>query len=126
MSDKGRMRIKISNRAFTLVELMVAAFILLFAISGMLVAFVSSTLLNESNNNLVIAVNDAQFVLEQIKGVAYTSISSYSAPTFTSLSSETITLSRNVGTRIAEVTVNVSWSERGSTRNFSLSTRISS
>jgi prepilin-type N-terminal cleavage/methylation domain-containing protein len=116
----------INDKGFNLVELMIASGILLIVLSGLMVTFVYGILLNESNNNLVIATNDAQYVLEQIKGLAYSAISSYPAPTFYNLNNETITLSRSIGTRIAEVTVDVSWTERQRQRSFRLSTRIAS
>lgn len=112
------------KRAFTLSELMLATAILVIAITGMLAAFVGCLLLNESNNNLVKATNDAQYVLEQVKGLAYDNINAYVSPAFNNLNSETITLNRAVGAKIAEVTVNVAWVERQKNRNFSLSTRI--
>lgn len=115
---------RLSVKALTLLELMIASAILLIAICGLLFSFVSCILMNESNNNLVIAANDAQYVLEQIKALPYDSISAYSAPEFNNLNNEEITLSRSVGSAIADITVNVNWSERNRNKSFSLSTRI--
>ncbi len=111
-------------KGFTLSELMIAAAILLIAVLGLLAAFINCMLLNESNNNLVTAVNDAQYILEQLKGLSYSEIAAYTPPVLNNLSNETISLSRSIGTRIAEVTVDVSWTERQRSRNFQLSTRI--
>lgn len=111
-------------KGFTLSELMIAAAILLIAVLGLLAAFINCMLLNESNNNLVTAVNDAQYILEQLKGLSYSEIAAYTPPVLNNLSNETISLSRSIGTRIAEVTVGVSWTERQRSRNFQLSTRI--
>lgn len=112
------------KKGFTLSELMIAMAILLVAISGLLFVFINCILLNQSNNNMIVASNDAQYVLEQIKGLAYSSIGTYVAPTFTNLENETVTLTRSIGVDITEVTVNVSWTERQRQRNVSLSTRF--
>jgi Tfp pilus assembly protein PilV len=112
------------NKGFTLSELMIATAILLVAILSLLAALINTILLNESNNNLVMAVNDAQYVLEQMKGLPYSQIASFTPPTFNNLNNETITLSQSPGTKITEVTVNVSWTERQRNRNFQLSTRF--
>lgn len=112
------------TKGLTLLELMIAAAILLVVISGLLACFVYCILMNESNNNLVIAVNDIQRVLEEIRGLAYDDIASYTAPSFTNLNNETVTLTRSLGSSIGEVTVDVSWIERQRQRNFQISTRI--
>lgn len=117
-----------NNRAFTLTELMLAVAILMVAITGLLATFVYCILLNQSNNNLVIATNDAQYVLEQIKGLAYTDtnsyIDNYDPHTFTNLNNEHAIPHRHEGTNIKEITVNITWDERQAQRNFSLTTKI--
>ena len=119
----------INCKGFSLIEVMVATAILLIILSGLLLAFVYCILLNQSNNNLVIAANDAQYVLEEIKGLAYSGISNFinnfNPSQFSNLNNEIITFPNpNIGTAIAEVTVDVSWIERQRQRNFQLSTRI--
>ncbi len=112
---------------FTLAELLLAAAILLIAISASLAAFVNCLLLNESNNNRVIAANDAQYVLEQIKGVDYDDIDIYAHPEFTNLSNETVSVSgltTEIVSGLKEIGVTISWTERGKNRSFTLSTRI--
>ncbi len=116
--------IKFSSKGFTLLELLTAAAILLVVISGLLLTFVYCIVLNESNNNLAKATNDAQYVLEQIKSLPYEEISSYTPPAFNNLQNETIILNRTIGTTISQITVNVRWNERNAQKNFSLSTRI--
>lgn len=109
-------------------ELMIAVAILLVAILSLLAAFINCILLNESNNNLGLAAKDAQYVLEQIKGLAYSDIATYTAPAFTNLTGEAITLTRLTLARpkgdLTEVTVKVSWTERQRNRDVSVSTRI--
>ena len=53
---------KSSSKGFTLIELMISVAILLIVISALFVTFVYCILMNESNNNLVKVVNDAQYV----------------------------------------------------------------
>ncbi len=112
------------RRGFTLLELMVTVAILVFAIGGLFTSFMYSALLRETSANLVKASTDAQFVLEQMKGVSYSALSAYVPPALNSLPNENVTLQKNIGARIAEVTVNVSWTERGRNRNFALTTRF--
>ena len=124
MMRQPALLMRLSVKALTLLELMVASAILLIAICGLLVTFVSCILMNESNDNLVLAINDAQYVLEQIKALPYNSISVYSAPELNNLNNESITLGRTVGSAIANITVNVNWTERQRNKAVSLSTRI--
>lgn len=94
--------------------------------------FVYCLLLNESNNNLTIAAGDAQYVLEELsemKGTQYSQIDEYIASfnqsRFTNLNNETVAFPNPVyGAYTTEVTVNVSWAERGRTRDFAISTRL--
>lgn len=125
-TDLPAPQMKSHSKGFSLIELVVSIAILLIAISGLLVTFISCILMNESNSNLVTAVNDAQYVLEQIKGLAYDDIDAYTPPTFTNLYNETIPQPTTVeiASGIKEVTVSVNWTERQRNRAFVLSTRI--
>jgi len=109
-------------KGFTLLELMLGVAILLITICGLLFALVFCLLLNDTSNNLVIATNDAQYILEQIKALSYNDIPSYTPPNFNNLPAETITLVRNVQGNITTVTINVNWQERQNARSFLLST----
>ncbi len=113
-----------SSKGFTLLELLIASTILLFAISGLLYAFVSAQVMSESNRNLVTAANDAQFVLEQMKNLSYSQLGAYALPAFTHLNDETLTLTRTIGPKTADVTVTVNWTERQRSRSFQLATRF--
>lgn len=117
----GRRR---TARGFTLIELMITVGIIVFAVAGLFSSFVHAVLLNESTDNLVKAANDAQYVLEQMKGVAYGSLGAYVPPSLNSLPGESIAVQQNPQSRISEVTVNVSWTERNRNRSFALSTRF--
>jgi hypothetical protein len=114
----------LSVTGLTLLELMITSAILLIAICGLLVTFASCILMNESNDNLVVAANDAQYVLEEIKALPYADIQDYSPPALDNLQGEAITLNKDIGTQITEVTVNVNWTERQRNKAVSLSTRI--
>lgn len=113
-----------NKRGFTLAELILTVAITLLVITGSALSFVHLMFLADSSVNLTIAANDAQYILEQLKGVAYGEISSYSAPVFYNLPGEAVTLSRSVGANLATLTVDVNWLERNQARNFSLSTCI--
>lgn len=103
---------------------MVAVAITLLVITGAALSFAQLMFLADSSVNLTIAATDAQYILEQLRGLAYGSISSYVAPVFYNLPNEAVTLTRNVGSNLADITVAVSWQERNQARNFSLSTYI--
>jgi prepilin-type N-terminal cleavage/methylation domain-containing protein len=115
-----------SSEGFTLLELLITLAILLLVSTGLLLGFISCIFLNETNTSLIIAANDAQFVLEQLKSSPYDQINNYTVPlSFNyTLNNETINLTRQVGTRLANITVEVDWNERTRPRNFQISTRI--
>ena len=102
-------------RGFTLVELMLTMAIAVIAISSSLAVYVNCMFLNESNKNLVIAVSDAQYILEEIKGLPdpYNDVATYSPSQFSNLNGETISLQRTVkasGTKDISLTLDLSLS----------------
>ena len=103
---------------------MIGVVILLVVLSGCLLTFIHCAVLNDSSQNLTTAINDAQYVLEQIRGLAYSNISSYVLPSLNNLPSETMTLDRTIGASMATITVHVSWQERLRSRTFSLTTYV--
>jgi hypothetical protein len=108
---------------------MVGSAILIIAICGLLYAYISCALLNESNRQLMVAANDSQRVLEQMKGLAYNQINNFintfDPASFTNLNNESVTFpSPNIGTKISTVTVDVGWINRGRVRHFQLTTRF--
>ncbi len=58
---------KLSNKGFTLSELLLAAAILAFVLSGLLLLFINCIILNEANRNLSVATSHAQYIMEEIK-----------------------------------------------------------
>ncbi|MFC1674366.1 prepilin-type N-terminal cleavage/methylation domain-containing protein [Candidatus Omnitrophota bacterium] len=115
---------KRSDKAFTLIEILITMVILLIVITGLLLTFFNCIILNEGNSNTVIAVNDAQFVLEEVKGLAYTHIPVYSPPDFSNLNNEDVDYDYDVGVSVTEVTVTISWNDRLRQRSIELATRF--
>lgn len=114
---KNIMRSK--GKGFTLIELLLGVAIVAFTISGTLLSFVYLVILNNASSNLVVAANNAQYVLEEMSDLAYSQLSGY---TPTQVPNLNITLSRDIGTALATVTVTVNWTENNNAKNFSLST----
>jgi len=121
---------KLSNKGFSLLELMFGVSILLVVVIALLSAYINCMLLNESSRNLTTAANDAQFVLEQLKGLDYATRiatnfpSGFTLPTFTNLINEQVAFdpAPTIGDSISKITVKVSWTERQKSRSFSLAT----
>lgn len=117
---------KSSDKSFTLIELMMAVFILLTLIIGLVYMYSSCMLLNTETLESVRAANDAQYTLEQIKGLAYDNINSYTPAVFSSLKEETVNIViTQINPKLKEITINVNWSGRNSIpKAFSLPTRV--
>ena len=64
----------LSLTGFTLAEVILAAAILAFVLSGLLALFISCALLNEANRNRSVAMSHAQYVMEEIKNTDFGSI----------------------------------------------------
>lgn len=118
------------KKSLTLVELMISAVLFLVVISGLLSTFVACMLLTRANSHLVIAVDDAQYLLEEVKGLSYNDIilaylnANYPASHFSNLDNESISFDINTVSGLKEVIVTVDWDERGTNREFRLHTRI--
>ncbi len=110
---------------FTLMELMIAAGILAFAIVGLMGTYISGSLMGVANRGLVIAATDAQYVLEKLKDTTYADIASYTDTNFTNLDNESIAVNVTAGTNEKDVAVNVAWTEGGRQRSYVLTTKIS-
>jgi prepilin-type N-terminal cleavage/methylation domain-containing protein len=121
------MRKKRTIRGFTLAELLVAAAILALAVTGLLQLLIVCLLSNTANNNLAVAVNDAQYMLETVKGLPYSSVSACTFPafSFTNLADEQVSSPTCTNeNKMTKVTVGVTWKERNAPKSFQLSTRI--
>jgi prepilin-type N-terminal cleavage/methylation domain-containing protein len=62
---------RLSNRGFTLAELLLAAAILALVLTGLLSVFVSCIIFNETNRNLTIAYAAAQAKAEEVKNTTF-------------------------------------------------------
>ncbi|MHB8155621.1 MAG: type IV pilus modification PilV family protein [Candidatus Omnitrophota bacterium] len=119
---------KLNRKGFSLIETMIGVFVLLVSILAALSGFLGSMFLNNSSNNLTTAVNDAQYVLEQVKGLDYATCiqnlpnACYTIPTFINLPGETAAFDpapTTIGS-LRKITVKISWQDKGQTRSFSL------
>lgn len=63
-----------NNQGFTLAELMMAAFILVFVLSGLLLLFTNCMLLNDASRNLSVATSHGEYVLEQVSATTFTGL----------------------------------------------------
>lgn len=117
---------KALRKGFTLAELLISLTILALVISGILQLLIVCLLANTTNNNLVIASNDAQYVLETIKGLPYGDVASCSFPSFSfnNLIDENVATACTGENRMTKVTVTVTWKDRNVQKSFALSTRI--
>jgi Tfp pilus assembly protein PilV len=123
---KSSVRQKGSNAGFTLMELMITAAILIIAITGLLAAFISAAMLSQANHNKVIAVNDAQYVLEKLRDMTYNDLSSHTETDFTNLNldNELMNVVVSEASGVKTLIVNVTWTERQKTESFSITTQI--
>lgn len=126
-----------NTKGFTLPELLLASAILAFALSSILLAFISCFFLNEMNRNLSLATTHGEFVLEEIKDTPFSSIASKIGSNYwdwnqtsieskglASLPSETIDTSVS-GVTLLDIVVTMNWKDRSiRDRNVSLETLI--
>lgn len=113
------------RKGFTLIGLVIALAISAFVIISSLGVFVNAIFLNEISRNRVTAISDAQFVLEEIKRLAYNNINAFVPTQPANLPGEVITVNRaDIDTNIKGVTVTVVWNEKQRPRTYQLYTRI--
>jgi len=129
--------VKRKRKGFTLLELLLASVILAVALSVLLLEFLSCAVLSEAARNLTRAVAHAQYVMEDIKNTTFINIKSkidngdwdwdsadISNEGLTPLRNEIIDTSVS-GTDLLDVTVNVSWQNKGGRSQYtSLETLI--
>ena len=116
---------KIANpRGFTLIEVMIALFVLMVGLLG--AAGVATTIINGNTlgKEITTATTLAQDKMEELKGTAYASITS-GADTQESIYTRTWTITSDspaAGMKAIEVVVTFPW--RGATRNVTLRTLV--
>jgi prepilin-type N-terminal cleavage/methylation domain-containing protein len=125
--EKVPARQKQSNAGFTLMELMIAVAILVVAITGLLSAIISASLLGQANHNKVIAVNDAQYVLEKLIDGTYVDLVSHADADFTdlNLNNESVYVGVSESSSVKTATVYVNWTDRQKAQSFNITTQIS-
>lgn len=144
---KSRNRVR-DLRGFTLMELLIAASILVFTLVGLLALFITCIFLNRSNRNLTVAITQAEQILEEIKSLDFYSIVGNYNNTWNSaaipvkwpvlitnslLDYESITISSAYvapGTSLLDIKVAITWIDRrvstttSNTRSIALNTLI--
>ncbi len=123
---------KLSDKGFTLVEVMLATAILVFVLSSLLLVFINCIILNESSRNLTVAVSHAEFALEEIKSWDFSNITigstswNITSIGLTPLNSETLVITlTGAGTNPKNITANVIWKDRiVSNRSLALETLL--
>ena len=121
--------IRFYKKGFTLIEAMFGVFILVIGLVGAQQGIIACMLLNVSNNNLTVAANDAQYVMEQIKDLDYDtciaqdfSNGCYTFPTFNNLMDEAVTHANVAVGTMRQVTITIQWTERQGQKEYSLAT----
>ena len=138
----------IIKKGFTLVELLMAAAILAFAMSGILLMFINCAFLNQANRNNSIATIHAETAMEYIKSQTFSTIQNHlctsgvsPVPVTWSLDPATLNLSGLTSESInatttqtccsrspldwLDITVRVEWEAQNKTRSLELRTSIS-
>ncbi len=122
-------RARSSKKGISLAEVMIAAVLFVGVVTSLLVGLTACIILTQSNSNLIIAAADAQYILEEVKSLAYSDITlaylnaNYPSNLFNNLDNEAISF-QVTGAGVREVVVDVDWVERGTNKQFRLSTRI--
>ena len=127
---------KHKRRAFTLSELLLAVAIIVVVLCALLLTLVTCFLLDEANRNRSIAMTHAQFVLEDIRDAAFTTVrdsgdtqwdwgtTTIESNGLTSLDNESVDVEVS-GTELLDVTVTVNWQDRGQRdRSVTVETKI--
>jgi type II secretory pathway pseudopilin PulG len=111
---------KRTNSGFTLLELMIAAAIIIVALAGLLSTYVACFELNETTRNTNLALNAAQKTLEEVRSSTFSGIATaYNGYNFSvSGMSENVSLGHvyvdNTSTSLLNITVGVCWKQKGS------------
>lgn len=113
------MRHKLNKYSFTLMELMLAATILVVALVGLLATYVGCFTINETAKNLTLAINAAQQKLEEIRDYNFYKIyEDYNNTTFevSEIPDSDAEGSVNIDDTdpdLIKITVSVCWQQRG-------------
>lgn len=103
---------------FTLMELMIAAMVLVIALTGIITAYVVSSNLNATSRNLTITMNWIQGEMERIRHLPFTQISTKDGSSFeiagiADADSEGVIEVDNSNANLLVITMTVCWRQRG-------------
>ncbi|MEW5758389.1 MAG: prepilin-type N-terminal cleavage/methylation domain-containing protein [Candidatus Omnitrophota bacterium] len=76
------MKIKKINSGFTLIEVLVAAGILVFCLCGLLVTYIGCFILNETSRNTTIALSGARTKMEELKQETFDNLLNHNGEVF--------------------------------------------
>ncbi len=108
------------NKGFTLLELMIAAAIIIFCLAGMLATFVACLEMDETTKNMELALNSAQDVLEDIRNTPITSVESiyngftFQVPELAAGSSQGYVYVDDSDPKLLDVVIGVCWQQKNS------------
>ena len=109
----------INEKGFNLVELMIAAAILVIVLSGILATYIGCFEVISTAKNLNLAINAAQRKIEEIRDYSFSEIySDYNNQTFvvneiTSGNSKGVIYVDNSDSDLLKITISVCWRQRG-------------
>lgn len=110
---------KLWDKGFTLIEVMIATAILVTVLCGILATYIACFELISTSKNLTLAINSAQRKIEEIRNYSFSGISTdYNWTTFT-VDEITLENSRgivyvdNSNPDLLEITISVCWRQRG-------------
>ena len=113
---------KRANQGLTLVEILMVMLLLIVVVVGFLGVFIVSFALGEHSRNVVVALNDASSVMEDMRNIVFASLPALypdgvAVAGYANLPSETVVVEyTNIGADAVTANVVVSWTERS--RNF--------
>lgn len=106
------------KKGLTLVEVLVAIFVLTIGVAGLIASFNASSKQIRSSNNIFLASRLAQGKIEELKNMAYADLIDGTVDYDTSLiggytATRTWAITTLVANGYKEIDINVSWSEAG-------------
>ena len=117
-----------AQKGMTLVEVLVATFVIVVAVVALMAGFLSGLLLVESGKNMAVAAADARAVFEEMRRLSASGLPSVAGRNWTTwsrnagltgLTNENVTVNfRNPAADPLEATVRVNWTQRDRNRSF--------
>lgn len=79
---ESKIEMKLANKGFTLVEVLLAGAILAFCLCGLLLTYINMFILSDLARDLTLATNAVQAKMEEIKKTSYAGLSTFNGVTF--------------------------------------------